>query len=129
MHIEERRYSVARERLCQLCGLPLGEEVVFIGFPRALDTLLFGEPPMHRECLDYTLDICPWLGGRHYARRPGSPGTSFIVGAAESVYMVVYTCQEFEGVADPSGMTELVYRAGPHTKPWEWIRRPQLTVS
>lgn len=51
------------ERLCQVCGTPLGVRVVLLGGPRHLEQLLFHEPPLHPECAVYTSRACPVVAG------------------------------------------------------------------
>lgn len=123
VHVEGRRRLVAEKRLCQLCGTRMGEEVTFIGFPHSLNGLRFGEPPAHRECLEYALSVCPWLSGRPYSDRPGDPGTHFVTRPEQPTQMVIYTCRLFVAVPDPSEETELVFLAGDADRRVEWFRR------
>ncbi len=51
----------ALRRLCGICGRSLGRRAWFLGGPMCLGNHTFGEPPMHRECLDYALQVCPFL--------------------------------------------------------------------
>lgn len=68
-HDEERRNECAEDELCQLCGQRLDPIVVFIGFAHANRTAVFGEPPMHLECAEWAIEVCPWLAGRGYSDR------------------------------------------------------------
>ncbi len=51
----------AKERLCGICGQRLGYWLWFIGGPMCLQNRVFGDAPMHRECAEYALDVCPFL--------------------------------------------------------------------
>lgn len=63
VHDNERRAEVARRRLCQLCGEQLEPRIAFVGFEHSVLRRTFGEPPMHRDCLDFAWEVCPWLAG------------------------------------------------------------------
>lgn len=52
------------ENRCGLCGRVHGYWKVFLTTPRnAGDTRLYNQPPYHPDCLDYALQVCPWLRG------------------------------------------------------------------
>lgn len=129
VHREDRRRRCAAERRCQLCGGRFGTEpVTFIGFSHSLNGGRFGEPPLHRDCLDYALEVCPWLAGKPYSDRPGDPGTHFVT-QHEDPLMVIYTCNGFKAIPDPGGEAELIYEADWATRPVEYYRRPSRAVS
>ncbi len=50
-----------KERLCGVCGQRLAYWMYFLGGDQDRTDRLFGEPPMHRECLEYSLHVCPFL--------------------------------------------------------------------
>jgi hypothetical protein len=58
-------------RICQTCGQPLTQPVVFFGGPNQLETY-FTEPPLHPWCARYAEQACPMVAGRMatYADRP-----------------------------------------------------------
>ncbi len=69
---------VERKR-CQLCGQNLPAGGWFIGGPQCEQSRCLLDPPMHRECAEYSLQVCPFLAipKAHYsdiARRPVLPG-------------------------------------------------------
>jgi hypothetical protein len=73
-----RAEQAITQRLCQVCGTKLWpasqlrQPIVLLGGPDQLQTLMFGEPPLHTECAAYTSRACPMIAGRmtHYPDRP-----------------------------------------------------------
>ncbi|MEV0326935.1 hypothetical protein AB0H63_10865 [Micromonospora echinospora] len=75
------------ERRCQTCGLDIApdDQIVFVGYSA---DATFKEPPLHLDCADYSLGVCPALITRHrhdqllvvvcrdYEFLPGSEGRS-----------------------------------------------------
>jgi hypothetical protein len=66
-------------RRCQLCGQSLTAGGWFIGGPPCEQSRRFLDPPMHHECGQYALQVCPFLAipKAHYSdieRRPVLPG-------------------------------------------------------
>jgi hypothetical protein len=72
-------YRVKRclaNRLCGICGEQLGRHLFFIGGELCVANGFFYDPPMHRECAEYSLHTCPHLArvkGR-YGRIPEMAG-------------------------------------------------------
>jgi len=50
-----------QQRLCGLCGQELGEIIVFIGGPGAVEQQAFIDAPGHEECMLYATQACPFL--------------------------------------------------------------------
>lgn len=97
---EANRVACAKDRLCWVCGEALLTPIVFIGGPVSTARRLYNDGPMHPECADDALAICPFmLGTMDYAesfdisKHPGHPGFA-------------------SGVDRPAGMTapETMYR-------------------
>jgi hypothetical protein len=51
----------ATRKLCGVCGQVLGYRFWFLGSRDDWRDRIFGEPPMHRECVDYSRLVCPFL--------------------------------------------------------------------
>lgn len=64
VHNDERRKLIGKRKLCQLCGYPLGGDIVFAGSRSSIRRHTYGEPPMHEECAQWAVEVCPWLAGR-----------------------------------------------------------------
>jgi hypothetical protein len=66
-------------RLCGICGIPIepgsGPEhdcypMYFVGGPYSLEyTRVFNDPPMHKECVEFAMGICPWMIAARLVRR------------------------------------------------------------
>lgn len=61
---EEKRRSVIRHRLCQLCGDPLGKWFFFTGGTASADNDAYFEPACHLDCLIYAMQVCPFIVGK-----------------------------------------------------------------
>lgn len=48
-------------KLCALCGQPLKKRGWFVGGPLCHENRIFLDPPMHRDCAEYALKVCPYL--------------------------------------------------------------------
>jgi len=57
------------ERLCGLCGEPLGQWIGFIGEAANRDARIFQQPGMHVNCIQYAATICPWIANPGYQVR------------------------------------------------------------
>lgn len=53
-----KRLRCASDRLCGLCGDPLGYWIAFIGGPLCVSKRLWYDPPMHRDCAEYAFEVC-----------------------------------------------------------------------
>ena len=53
---------------CGLCGEKMPETVWFVGGPGAAlhDSGAFIDPPMHKECATYALQVCPFIAFKPY---------------------------------------------------------------
>lgn len=57
----------ARMRTCSLCAEPLGRHLAFVGGPLSHQNRLFLDLPMHRDCAEYALQVCPFLAAPRFA--------------------------------------------------------------
>jgi hypothetical protein len=64
------RRAVA-DKLCWVCGDPLGVYRTFVIGPMSAVTRTSAEPPCHRECAEYSARACPFLTKPHMVRREG----------------------------------------------------------
>lgn len=69
--------SLVKMRCCGLCGEPLGRHLAFIGGPGSHQSRAFTDLPMHKECAQYAVQVCPFLAAPNfryaekYAEREG----------------------------------------------------------
>jgi hypothetical protein len=65
-------YAIAschRDRVCWICGQKLGKFVCFIGGPLSTNNQVYNDGPMHRNCAEYALKVCPYLAISQVDRR------------------------------------------------------------
>lgn len=67
-----REQSIARD-LCSICGHKLFRGRWFVGGSKSAfhEHGAYIDPPMHRECAHYALQVCPYLAAPKYAREIG----------------------------------------------------------
>jgi hypothetical protein len=58
------------KRECWVCGEPLGRNMVFAIGPMCTINQVSSEPPAHRECILYSLQVCPFLINPRMGRVP-----------------------------------------------------------
>lgn len=58
-----------KERLCWVCGQPLGRWLAFAIGPMCAVNRTTSEPPAHRECAEWSLRNCPFLSQPAMVRR------------------------------------------------------------
>lgn len=63
---ETLRVGEAHE--CGLCGQPLDYWIAFLGGPMSASTRAFTDPPMHEECAQAALKLCPHIARRGTSR-------------------------------------------------------------
>lgn len=54
-------FFAVEHRRCGLCGEPLGSKLAFIGGSKCHEYRVFTDLPMHRDCAEYALRVCPYL--------------------------------------------------------------------
>jgi hypothetical protein len=68
--IDSRKLVVAvNQRLCWVCGEPLGRHMAFTIGPMCAINRTSGEPPSHRECAVFSATACPFLTKPKVKRR------------------------------------------------------------
>jgi hypothetical protein len=68
---EDRRRFVLKNDRCPLCNHGLFRGRWYVGGPRcAFDPRgAYLDPPMHHECAEYALQVCPYLAAPNYSKR------------------------------------------------------------
>jgi hypothetical protein len=56
--------------LCWVCGEPLGRNLVFAIGPMCTINRISSEPPAHRDCTLYSMQVCPFLSNPRMGRVP-----------------------------------------------------------
>ena len=61
-----------RDKRCWVCGVPLGRWLAFVLGPMCTITRTTTEPPLHRECAEWSARHCPFLVQPRAVRRDGN---------------------------------------------------------
>lgn len=67
-----------RDRVCWVCGQPLGARKVFVVGPMCTVNRNSIEPPAHWDCADWSARACPFMTRPHMVRRDGAPGEATV---------------------------------------------------
>lgn len=67
---DEKRRRCIKERLCWICGERLGRYLGFVVGPMCSVNRISAEPPMHRDCAEYSARVCPFLLNPNQKRNP-----------------------------------------------------------
>ncbi len=70
-----------RDKLCWVCGHPLGKFMTFTVGPMCGINRTSSEPPSHRECAEWSARNCPFLSRPHMHRREGGLPESYVAPA------------------------------------------------
>lgn len=46
---------------CGICGQTLEGQMAFVGGPISIKNRLFADLPMHKECAEYAVQVCPFI--------------------------------------------------------------------
>jgi hypothetical protein len=57
----ERYIEAHNKQLCWVCGQPLGRFRTFVIGPMCAVNRVTSEPPSHRECAEWSVQVCPFL--------------------------------------------------------------------
>lgn len=66
---EKRLLEAIKKKKCWVCGQPLGVHKVFALGPMCCINRTSAEPPMHRDCAEWSVKACPFLLQRQSQRR------------------------------------------------------------
>lgn len=126
VHDEYKRIRVGVEKLCQLCGHPLEGDIAFIGSPRSVERRIFGEPPAHLLCLEYALEVCPFLAGRNWAEgwrgQAREAGMTVLEPPEPPEKMGVLVTDRFWLIRDDEEASAFKFEAAPATREIVWRR-------
>lgn len=71
-----------KEKICWLCGQPLGRNLAWVIGPMCAINRVSSEPPQHLECADFAARACPFLARPKAKRREANLPTEDISEAA-----------------------------------------------
>lgn len=126
--VPERVAECAVHHLCGICGKPLDYWIYFVGGEiSCLQTRVFPEPPMHKECVEYAVQVCPFLVNPHYRRieersdRPADAHKSPGGVESDGARWAIYKTREYKAALVKG---TVMFLAAP-ARSIEWIERKQ----
>lgn len=57
----DKWHRAIKARCCGICGITLGGRIAFVGGPVSIANRLFNDLPMHRDCAEYAMRVCPFI--------------------------------------------------------------------
>lgn len=117
-------YAMARNRCCSLCGSGMDWWIAFIGGPIAKQNRRFTTPPMHPECAENAMTLCPHIAIPHMKRANSTSHDPIDVGMdlnKPSEWFLLITRTYTHELQRTSSRGEVVpfYRAAP----WKHVHR------
>lgn len=68
--VDERQYIRHYQyRLCAICGTKLGLSCYWVGGEACTKSHYFVDGPMHQQCAELSIDLCPFLNGKRQTYR------------------------------------------------------------
>lgn len=127
--------ACARRRLCGSCGTDLGYWIAFLGGPRSAEARLYADPPMHPDCAEHSLQLCPHMQRQNHRRAPEhrlSEGVITPVGMHEGKpeAWIMGICRDFTWQLIREGdAANILFQAKPfkRTRRWEYNAAGRLT--
>jgi len=114
-----------RDRLCWLCGQPLGRYLVFAIGPMCAATRTTMEPPGHYECARYGVIVCPFLSRPRMRRNEAdmpeghwAPGLTITRNPGVTALWVTRGYTTFSAAAAGAGTGELITVGEPERVEW-----------
>jgi hypothetical protein len=112
----EKRVRCIREHLCWICGEKLGKYLGFVIGPMCAVNRISAEPPMHRECAEYSVQVCPFLLNPNQKRNPKAVAAPIdeapgIMIARNPGVMLLWMTNSFTLVQDQNN--QVLFRIGP----------------
>ena len=135
VHDNVQREKVARRGLCQLCGerfaptaMPpaiLPPTMAFVGHRGSLERGVFGEPPMHVDCMEFAWEVCPWLAGRNWQLdwRKAAEGLTILPEPDDDGPLGIWITNGYRVVPDDEGSGSVKWIPNPPTRAIAWRSR------
>lgn len=100
--------QAVKQRLCWICGEPLGRFMTFLIGPMCAINRTISEPPSHRECVEWSAMVCPFLtlpkAGRRENNLPEGSQEAAGVGLKRNPGVVVaWTTRSYRPFNDGKG--------------------------
>jgi len=112
-----------RRGLCSACGQPHEPQLAFVGGPGGFHQRRYTDAPMHLECAQCSLRLCPYLALERHRRRghteqTAAPGFTQME-KADPVILAVTTGCRVELLHQPGYAPTVQFRPAP----WIWATR------
>jgi hypothetical protein len=121
-----------KQRLCWICGQPLGSRMAFVAGPMCVVTKTSAEPPSHMSCAEYAAIACPFLASPRAKRNEKDlpeghrPPAGHAIMRNPGVTAVLVT-RSWEAFGDGDGGV-LIRMGPPETVHW-YAQRREATLS
>lgn len=118
--------QAVKERLCWVCGKPLGAFLAFPIGPMCAINRTTSEPPNHRECAEWSIQACPFLNQTEKRRRADTPDREGLVEVAgyaiarQPGVTLLWVCRQYRVFRPHAGNDGILFKIGDptHTSWW-----------
>src|SRR5207244_1894019 len=122
----EKLRRAIREKLCWVCGDPLGIHLCFVAGPMCGVNRVSSEPPSHRDCARWSAENCPFLNNPHMVRREDSEINNETMRKETAGYAIcrnpgvamLWLTRSFEVIPDPKKGKVLFAMGEPEAVEW-----------
>jgi len=113
---DQKRVRCIKEGLCWICGDKLGRYLAFVIGPMCAINRISAEPPMHRDCAEFSVRVCPFLLNPNQKRNPKKVDAEIdeppgIMIARNPGAMVIWITTRYEIVRDQ--VDRILFGVGP----------------
>lgn len=122
--MDQEKFRLAiKQRLCWVCGEPLGAWLAFVIGPMCAVTRTTSEPPSHRDCAEWSIKNCPFLSNPAMVRRETDLPADYKEAGGFPLkrnpgVMCLWLTRSFETFKVPNGITPLITVGAPHDVTW-----------
>lgn len=118
---QEQHVTALRDRLCWVCGGPMGAYKAFTIGPMCAVNRISSEPPAHHDCAIYSATVCPFLSNPAMRRRPVEGVDSMIPAAGQAIMRnpgvtLVWVTRSYKVIRSPMGAKGLLCEIGDPTE-------------
>jgi hypothetical protein len=123
-----------KDRLCWICGEMLGRHLAFCIGPMCALNRSNAEPPMHKECANFSVRVCPFLVNPDQKRNPRKVHGEYCEPAGEMIkrnpgVTLIWITESYDIYRDElrGGVRGLLFRLGDPLEVTFWCEgRPAL---
>lgn len=110
LYMDQKKQELSMERnLCHICGKKLNKDYAYvITGPVGLMNRVVSDPPMHRECAEFSLAVCPHML-YHRAERKTDEAPASIHVKEKPTHLFLIRCSKWKAKFEPTAGYKLIH--------------------